>query len=135
MNRIAAKKIVSPITILFIIVNAFCLVAGAWLDKNNINHIIILYANVLFFLLGLMTAFMHISALKKNNPYAFVRSVMLSSFLKLIVIAAAVLIYLLNADANKNIYAIVVAMVLYILYTIIEVKAAMQLNKNRHAEN
>ncbi len=127
------KQMVMPLIILFGIFDLLILLSGRWLDMHSINHSVLLLANVLFFLLELITAFIHTQTLKNNNPYAFVRSVTLASFLKLIVVAAAVLIYLFEAGSNRSIYAVIVAMVLYIFYTIVEVKAAMRLNKNRHA--
>ncbi len=122
-----------PLLLLFGVFDVLFIIFGRWLDANNINHSVLLLANVLFFLLGLITTFIHTQTLKNNNAYAFVRSVTLASFIKLIVIAVAVLLYLFKAGNNKSIYAIGVAMIVYIFYTIIEVKAAMQLNKNRNA--
>ena len=133
MNKLVVNKMVMPLLILFGIFDLFFIIFGRWLDRNNINHSVLLLANVLFFLLGLITAFIHTQTLKNNNAYAFVRSITLGSFLKLIVIAAAALIYLFKAGNNRSIYAIIAAMVLYMFYTVIEVRAAMQLNKNRHA--
>ena len=135
MNTTALKQMLLPLIILFVVMNIIFLIFGNWLDAHNFSHSLLLYANILFFILGLIITFIHIRALQNSNAYAFVRSIMLSSFLKLIVIAAAVLIYLLRAGERRNIYSIITAMVIYIFYTVIEVKAAMRLNKIRNVKN
>jgi hypothetical protein len=93
-----------------------------------------MYGNLILFLLTLIACIIHIRALKNNNPYAFVRAVTLASFLKLIVIAISVVIYF-AAVKTRSIYAIALAMVFYIVYTIFEVKGAMRLNRERNAKN
>lgn len=133
MNKVVLKQMILPIVIIFFIVTALCLILSFWLDANNVNHNVLLNANVLLFFLGLISAFMHIKSLRSNNPYAFVRNVTALSFIKLIVIAVAVFIYLFTSKENKSIYAVGIAMLLYVIYTIIEVKAAMRLNKDRNA--
>ena len=59
---------------------------------------------------------------------------MLASFIKLIVIAVAVLVYLIKAGNNKSIYAVIAAMVMYILYNVVEVRAAMRLNRHQYGK-
>ena len=134
MNRNDLRDFFRPIIILFILVNGFCLFTGKWLDAKNIDHVVVMYGNLILFLLTLTACFIHIKALRNNNAYAFVRSVTLASFIKLIVIGISVVIYFLYAE-TKSLYAIAFAMVLYIVYTIFEVKGAMKLNRNRNAKN
>ena len=135
MNTPAFKQMLLPLVILFIVINIIVLIFGNWFDEHNFDHSLLLYANILFFILGLITTFIHIRALQNSNAYAFVRSTTLSSFLKLIVIEAAVIIYLLKAGERRNIYSIIIAMIIYVFYTVIEVKAAMRLNKIRNVKN
>lgn len=73
-------------------------------------------------------------ALQNSNPNVFVRTVMATTFIKLMVIAFAVIIYFLVAKENKSVYAVIASMALYILYTIIEIKGAFRLNKTSNAE-
>ncbi len=124
-----------PVIIFFIIISVLILVFAGWLDKNKIDHSVLFYANFILLVLIIITGFLHIKAVANNNPYAFVRSITMSAFLKLIVIAVSVLIYLNTAGENKSIYAVGAAMMLYIIYTILEVKGAMQLNRKKNAES
>ena len=134
MNKTDTRNIFRPIIIFFILINALCFGCARWLDAKGIDHIVLMYANLILFLLTLIACFIHIKALKNNNPYTFVRSVTLASFLKLIVIAVSVVIYLISVE-NRSLYAVAMAMVFYIVYTIFEVKGAMRLNRERNAKN
>lgn len=134
MDKHALRNFFRPIIIFFIAINALCISCGKWLDAKNIDHIVLMYANLILFILTLIACYIHVKALRNDNAYAFVRSVTLASFLKLIVIGAGVFIYFMNAE-NKSLYAIAAAMVFYIVYTIFEVKGAMKLNRERNAKN
>lgn len=124
-----------PMIGLFILVTMLVLIFSNWLDKNKIDHSVLLYANLILIILTAVTGFLHIKAIRNNNPYSFVRSITLSAFIKLIIIAAAVLIYFLSSAGDKSIFAIAASMILYIVYTILEVKGAMRLNRNRNGES
>jgi hypothetical protein len=54
--------------------------------------------------------------------------------MKLLVIVISVAIYFFSAE-TKSVYAVITAMVLYIVYTVFEVKGAMRINRNRNAKN
>ena len=130
MNK-TALSFFKPVFILFAAVTILILVFSNQLDRININHNVLLFANLLLLVLTFITGLMHIKASRNNNAYAFVRSITLSTFLKLIVIAASVIIYLNINSENKSIYALAVAMFLYLMYTIIEVRGAMTLNRSK----
>jgi len=68
MNRILVRDFLRPLIIFFIAANALCLVFGVWLDAKGIDHIILMYANLILFLLTLVTSVMHIKAINNNNP-------------------------------------------------------------------
>lgn len=123
-----------PMIFVFVIITAICFVFSEQLEKYSINHEILLGANVILFVLMMITSLLHVKASRNANPYAFVRSITLGVFLKLIVIAAAVLIYFYKSGAKINIYTIALAMVFYLIYTILEVAAAMRLNRKKNVE-
>jgi hypothetical protein len=134
MNKTELSAFFRPVIIFFILINALCLACANWLDKKNIDHIVLMYANLILFLLTLIACYIHIRAIKNNNPYAFVRGVTLASLMKLLVIVISVAIYFFSAE-TKSVYAVITAMVLYIVYTVFEVKGAMRINRNRNAKN
>lgn len=129
------NTILKPVTGLFIVVTVLCLIFSNQLDSYNIDHKVLLFANFILFVLVLITALLHVRALRNSNPYAFVRSITVGVFLKLIVIAAAVLIYFYTSKENISIYAVALAMVIYIFYTILEVKGAISMNRNRNVKS
>ena len=135
MNSILVREFLRPLIVFFIAANALCLVFGAWLDAKGIDHIVLMYANLILFLLTVITSVLHIKAINTNNPYAFVRGITVSAFIKLIVIGASVLLYLSTAGEKRNIYAIAAAMLLYIVYTILEVTGAMRMNRKKNVES
>ena len=134
MNKTELSRFFRPVIIFFILINALCLSCANWLDKKNIDHIVLMYANAILFLLTLIACYIHIRAIKNNNPYAFVRGVTLASLMKLLVIVISVAIYFFSAE-TKSVYAVITAMALYIVYTLFEVKGAMRINRNRNAKS
>lgn len=124
-----------PIIFLFVIVIMLVLIFSNWLDAHQFNHSVILIANIILLGLIIITGLLHIKAATNNNPYAFIRSITLSTFIKLIVIAVAVIIYFNSAGENRSIYAVGAAMLLYVIYTVLEVRGAMRLNRNRNAQS
>ena len=135
MNKKAIRNFFRPIVIVFILINAACLFFGNWLDDKNINHTVLIYANILLFVITLIACYIHVRSLANNNPHAFVRGVTLASFMKLILIAVSVFVYLIAAGENRSIYAVITAMGLYIVYTIFEVGGAMKLNREINVKN
>jgi len=134
MDKTLIKEFFRPVIIFFIMINALCLSCGKWLDAKGIDHIVLMYANLILFLLALTTCFIHIKSLRTNNPHAFVRGVTLATFIKLLVIAASVAIYLVAAGESRSLYAIGAAMGIYIIYTIFEVTGAIRMNRKRNAQ-
>ena len=134
MNKTELSRFFRPVIIFFILINALCLSCANWLDNKNIDHIVLMYANLILFLLTLIACYIHIKAVNNNNPYAFVRSVTLASLIKLLVIVASIAIYFFTAEA-KSVYAVITAMALYIVYTLFEVKGAMRINRDRNVKN
>ncbi len=118
-----------PVVILFIFINSACYFFKNWLKEKNIDADVVMVANALLFVLALINAAIRIRGLKSRNPNVLVRSVTGASFLKLMVIALAVVIYLFKAGENRSIYGLITAMALYVLYTIIETMGAIKMNK------
>ena len=78
------------------------------------------------------SAYLHIKAFYKPNPHAFLRSVLGATVLKLFVIAGAAFVYLLVAGEKKSIYAVLAGMVLYIVYTVVEMRGIVKMNKQEN---
>ncbi len=123
------NKLYLPVVILFVLISVLIIVFKDKLQAHNLNYIPLLVANGITALLSLISLSMHISAIKNNNAKAFVRSVMLGSFMKLMVIGFSALIYLFIVKSQGK-YTVLGVMVFYFIYTFVEVRMAMRLNKN-----
>ena len=67
--------------------------------------------------------------MQNPNPQASVRSIMLGSFIKLMVIAVAVVIYLVAAGEKRSIYGVFAFMALYVVYTVLDARVASKLKR------
>ena len=126
----AAKRTVfNPLFLLFVLLNSAILMLAKSLDKIHIDHIVLLVVNMILFSLSALSLLMHQKATSNKNPNVFVRSIMLATVLKLLVIIIGVVLYVYTSGETRSNYAIYVGMLLYIFYTIVEVKGALILNK------
>ena len=135
MNKKFRQRLMLGLFLIFIVVNSAAIAAGSWLDAKHIDHVVLIGANSLLFVIGVVSLMMHSKALQDKNPNVFVRSIMAATFIKLMIIAGAVIIYALAAGANRSIGAVVAGMGLYIVYTFAEVRAALRLNKFKDGSN
>ena len=125
-----AKKVM-PLFLLFIIINSAVLIFEQRLYYIKVDPFVVFTANCLLFVLSVLTLVLHIRAFNKSNPNVFVRSVMLSTMIKLFVLAAAALVYLFMAGSKRSVYGVFASMLLYIVYMFIEIRIALKLNQKR----
>ncbi len=129
MSKTKNNKAIFPLFIFFMLVNFVCLFFKDSLDAKGIDHFVLATGNCILFVLSVFIYFMQKKSLQNTNPNVFVRSVMAGTLIKLVVIAGALVVYLLTAGESKSNYGILAAMSLYFVYTFIEVKTASRLNK------
>ena len=129
------SKLAFPFVSLFIIITIVCFAFATQLDALKINHWVFFVANIILFFVAIITMLMHKMSVKNSNPRAFTNGVMTSMVIKLFVIGTAVLVYASKAGAGKSVYGVYAGMVLYLIYTALEVKIALQMNKKPNANN
>lgn len=122
------KKIFVPLVLVFVIVNLLALLFGTILHAWKIDAYVVVGANLLLFLISVYNALQHLKAMAQTNPHAMVRGVMGSTVLKLFVLGTAAFIYLYNAGESKNINGLFFSMGLYIVYTWLDVRIALNGN-------
>ena len=121
---------------IFVVITAAALLFGSKMDAKKIDHLVVIGANTLLFLLTAVIMFLHLKAAANPNPNVFVRSVMGGSAIKLLVIIIAIAVYLFTAGPGRSVYAIFVGMGLYVFYTAVEIKAVLQLlNQKKDGSN
>ena len=125
----------STYPLIFLFVFIFLVVAGAMVFFNDrgIDFRVIGAANCLLFMMSLLVFLMQHRAMQHTNPNVFIRSVMAGMMIKMGIVAAAVMAYVLLAGKNANKPAVYISLLLYLVYLAMEVAAVMKLNKKKNA--
>jgi hypothetical protein len=121
-----------PLILVFIIVNTLLIVFKNRLELWGVNREVLLVANCFFFFLHIMVVLLQRRALGNANPNVFIRSVMGSVFLKMMLVATAFLVYIMIMKKAVNKPAIFGSLFLYLVYLAAEVAALMKMNKQQH---
>ncbi len=124
-------QLTRPLLLLFIFANLLLLVFQRNFATKNVNIDVPIVGNLILFAVSMLNVYFQIKNLNNPNPQAVIRGVMAGTFIKLFVLAAAVVIYLLVAGERKNINGVFVSMGLYIIYTWLEVKISLRLNPKK----
>jgi len=124
-------KSFSPITLIFILLNAVFIAFKTRLQDWGVDTSVLLIANVLLFIITLISFMLALKGLKNPNPNAFVRSVYGSMIIKLFagMIAATIYISIYQKDLNKP--ALFASMGLYLVYTFAEVTVLTKLLRQK----
>ena len=127
------SRLIRPLLILFIMLTSLLLAFQARLVSKKVNVDVVIIANILLFVVSIANIYFQMRSLRNPNlsPSAVIRGLMAGTFLKLMVLAAAVIIYLVAAGENRSINAVFVSMGLYIIYTWLEVKISLRLNPKK----
>jgi hypothetical protein len=125
----------TPLILLYLLVNGLTILYKSGLPAIGIDSSVILAANLLLFLTGCLNIFLQVKAAGTSNAHAMTRSAMAATFLRLIILGVAVFIYLKKAGTGRSANAIYVSMGLYVVYTILEVRIGLKLNKKSDAGN
>jgi hypothetical protein len=121
--------------LVFIILNGLILSLRNFFERKNIDQEVLIYANLLMFLLSGFALLLHSKAIENPNPNAFVRSILTATVLKLFILAGAVFFYISIAGKERNENAILFSGILYFIYTFVEVRVASALNKAKNEKN
>jgi hypothetical protein len=127
------KKIFIKPIIIFIVISLVCKLTGDTLNNWKIDPLVLMGANFLLLIMTIILMLVLLEAMKNSNPNVFIRTVMGGTFIKLLILASATLIYIYAAGENRSVYGVVSSLVLYIVYTAVETKIILQLNKKQNA--
>jgi hypothetical protein len=121
-----------PVIILFVVLNGFFVSGKNILHRLNIDQEVIIYGNLLLFIITLISWLLAQGGLRNPNPHAFIRSVYMSVMLKLFVCMIVAFIYISVNKSNLNKPGLFVVMGLYLVYTFLEVSLLMKLLKQKN---
>ena len=125
------RTLIRPLAIFFFVSNALLVAIQQKLILYKIDVNVILVANLFLFVVSLVNIYFQWKNINNPNPNAVIRGVMAATFIKLFVLGAAAIIYLLAAGNNRSINAVFASMALYIFYTWLEVKISLKLNPKK----
>jgi hypothetical protein len=126
------KKTV-PLFIVFILFTMLVFLSQPVLVKYGLDKNILLIANTLFLILGIVTFRIQQKAMQNSNPNVFIRSVMSVLMIKMFVCVIAVLVYVLSYRNSYSRTSIFAGVFLYFIYLMIEVNVLLKLNNQKNA--
>lgn len=130
MNQ-TSLKLLRPMILIFIFLNAFLLAGKSWLAKKGIDQEVLIVGNLVLFTVTLVTFLLTYRSLKSKNPNAFVRAMYGGFMIKFFVVAIAAFIYIMITKKNVNKPALFSCMGLYVVYTFFEVTALLRILKQK----
>ena len=134
MENKTAVKAFTPITIIFLVTNAFFIVFRSLLTKWGVDADILIMGNLLLILLTAFSFYQHIRALRNKNIHAFLRMLKGSMLIKMMVCGVAAFIYITVAGKAVNTGGVLGFMFLYFVYSLTEAAIVMKLSKqNKNA--
>ena len=89
-------------------------------------------ANIFWLALTLISMRMQINAMKHSNPNVFIRSVMGSMLLKMLIAAFALLAYYFINPGGFDEKSVILSLVYYLAYLTVEVSSMMKLNRSKN---
>jgi hypothetical protein len=123
------RKVLQPVVVLFVVVNVICGILFRWLPSAGMDPVVLLAGNSLVFILTLLSCYLMKKGLTATSTTGFLSSVYGSFIMKLFFVGLVVVVYVKLSGDQMNVPAVFTSMVLYLLYTFIEVKGLLLLVK------
>ena len=124
-----------PILLIFLISTSLLIVGIKQFSKWNIDVDVLVGANVILFAATALSFYFYYQALRNNNAHAFLRFIYGGMFIKMMICLFAAFIYIMLAGKSVNKGAVMAALLMYFLYTFVEIAVLMKLSKqNKNAK-
>jgi len=130
MNQPLLKKFL-PVLIAFLLVNLLIFIFKQPLIRTGFTINFLLIANTILFLLSFFGFFIQTRSVNSSNIHAFIRGIYLTLLLKMFVIIGAIVLYIYAMGGVVNEPSLFTAMVLYLLYTSIEVSQLTKIARRK----
>ena len=101
------------------------------LARWNFDQDVLIIGNFLLLIVTLVSYLLLYRGLVSSNPQSFIRAMYGSFIVKFFIIALAAFVYIMIARKNVNKPALIFCMVLYLVYTFIEVSVLIKLLKQK----
>jgi hypothetical protein len=127
-NKLTAIR---PLLLLFIVLSAFFVAGKNILSRYNINQDVLIAGNLLLIIVTVASCFLFLRSTQSTNPNSFIRAMYGSFILKFFLIALVAFVYIIISKKNVNKQALIACMILYVIYTFIEVSVLLKLMKQK----
>ncbi|HPG12778.1 MAG TPA: hypothetical protein PLU37_14690 [Chitinophagaceae bacterium] len=115
-----------PLITIFIIVTVFALTAKRWLQEKDIDQMVLVWGNLLLFLVSLVSFMMMYRSLQSSKPKSSVTAMYSGFMIKFFAVALAAFVYIMYAKKEVNKPALIFCAGLYIIYTMFETRALLR---------
>ena len=122
-----------PILSVFILFDLFFYMAKGQLVKWGLDTSVLIIANSLILILTLITFYIQQKALLDSNPNVFIRSIMAGMMIKMFACMIAIFVYWYVSQQKFSKPAVLVSMLMYVVYLVVEVKIVTKLNRQKNA--
>ncbi|WP_346238044.1 hypothetical protein ABDK00_003105 [Niabella insulamsoli] len=132
-NKGASFNPIKLMALVFTLLTAFFLIFKEKLTQAGIDRDVVVIANIILFLVGILTVRNALKAIDNPNPHVFVRVFYSGFIIRLFVCAIAAFIYIYSNNGQVDKTTLFVCLGIYVLYNIIEVSSlqkALRNNKN-----
>ena len=131
MTKTSAYKYPLPLIVIYCITTAFFIIFKEKLAAWGVDQPVLLVGNMILFAVSLFSLFLYRRAMAHPNTTGFLKNTYSGLFLKLLTCIFAIMLYVFLAKDKVNKPAIFGCIVLYFLYTLLEMRSLMQWNKDR----
>lgn len=115
----------------FIILSAALFATKNMLAGVDIDYRVVLGGNLVLFAVSIVTTTLSLRSIDNPNPHAFTRTVYLGFVIRLFACAIAAGIYIISQKNNVNKYGLFACMLIYFVYTFIEVSSLQKILKEK----
>lgn len=125
------RKWMLPFLGIYLLITVVSFSLGSFFAEKQINIFVVLAANTILLAFSLLNLSFQQKNINNPNSAAVIRGLMAGTFLKLMGLAAAALIYLVAAGAKRSVNAVFIGMGLYIVYTWLEVRVSLRMKPKK----
>lgn len=118
-------------TLVFVLLTSFFLIFKEALVRAGFDPDVLIIANIILFIVGVLTVRNGLKAIDNPNPHVFVRAFYLGFIIRLFVCGIAAFIYIYLSKSNVNKASLFCGLGIYVLYNVIEVSALQRALRNK----
>lgn len=124
-------SLLQPLIISALVIATLTGLSTQWLLAKNIQPMVIQVANLILLITSCLNIYFQRENLRKSNPQAVMRGIIGATMVKLFFLAALVLIYLIAAGKNRSVFAVLISMGCYIIYSSIETRISLRMKSEK----